>query len=112
MRYGVKLTPAALQDAREIAAYIAEHRGRDEAEDFFTSLLDCVDSLASFPDRGSRPRELMDAGQCGFRQTLLGRYRIVYSVLPGAVSIPLIADGRRDMQALLHARIVSPHATT
>ena len=42
-----------------------------------------------------------------FRQILLPPYRLIYRVMDGTVFILLIADGRRDVQALLERRLLS-----
>ena len=62
--------------------------------------------LERFPHRGAIPAELERLGIGDFRQTLLAPYRIVYRVVADSVYIMLIADGRRDLQALLERRLL------
>lgn len=103
----VDLSPAASADLLEIASYIAARRGRDAGDAFLDQVIEHVAMLERFPLRGSMPRELADHGIAGFRQINWGKYRIVYAVPDGRVVILLIADGRRDMAALLRARLLT-----
>jgi len=48
----------------------------------------------------------LDLGIRDYRQTWFKPYRVVYRVLERRVVIYLIADGRRDMQALLQRRLL------
>jgi len=70
-------------------------------------LLEVVDSLRQFPDRGSYPLELADIGIHDFRQAVSSPYRIIYRVMGRKVVILIIADGRRDMQSLLSRRLLA-----
>jgi toxin ParE1/3/4 len=53
------------------------------------------------------PKELETLGIREFRQILLGQYRIIYRVIAKKVFILIIADGRRDMRALLERRLLN-----
>ena len=107
MRYDVELTSAAERDLNEIYAYIAEFDSLARADRVLTLLLEAVDSLRRFPDRGSYPLELADIGIHDFRQTVSSPYRIIYRVMGRKVVILIIADGRRDMQSLLARRLLA-----
>lgn len=69
-------------------------------------LLKASDSLADFPERGSQPRELLRLGIREYRQTSFKPYRMIYRIIGKTVYIYLIADGRRNMQALLERRLL------
>lgn len=63
-------------------------------------------SLAEHPHRGSYPEELLDIGIREYREIFFKPYRIIYRVLEQNVHVLVIADGRRDMRALLERRLL------
>jgi toxin ParE1/3/4 len=64
------------------------------------------DSLASFPERGSPPRELLALGINEYRQIVSPPYRIIHYISDRCVIVVPIADGRRDMRSLLALRLL------
>jgi len=104
--HAVFLTKGAQNDLETLHAYIAAHRSASEAEQLVDALFDVIDSLERFPMRGPVPQELHILGVDTFRQRLLPPYRLIYEVNDDKVYISVIADGRRDMQALLEQRIL------
>jgi toxin ParE1/3/4 len=94
----VVLTEDAAQDLQEIYDYIADHvLERIEA---------VLDGLARFPQRGAFTKELLAIGMREYRETYFKPYRVIDRVIGQRVYVYLIADGRRDMQALLHKRML------
>jgi toxin ParE1/3/4 len=69
-------------------------------------LMQVVQSLSRFPERGSYPKELVSLGIKEYRQTAFKPYCVIYRVLGKQVVIYLIADGRRDMQSVLARRLL------
>lgn len=105
-RFEVELTQGAEDDLEAIHAYLAEHRSMDAAESLLYAFLEKISTLERYPDRGSVPKELEALGVREFRQILLDPYRLIYRVISSKVVILVIADGRRDMQALLERRLL------
>jgi toxin ParE1/3/4 len=105
-RYAVTLTEQALLDLDDIARYIALHDAPEKADYVGRQLDEAFASLATFPERGSHPRELLDLGIREFRQVRFKPYRIIYRVYEREVVVLVVADGRRDMQALLARRLL------
>ncbi len=105
-RYRVTLTEQALLDLDDIARYIALRDLPEKAEHVANRIEEALASLASLPDRGPYPRELMTMGNRSFREFHFKPYRIVYRVYEREVVVFLIADGRRDMRALLARRLL------
>jgi toxin ParE1/3/4 len=103
----VLLTASAERDLAEIVDYIAQFDSPANANRVLDRLLEAAESLATFPERGSHPRELLALGIREYRQIFFKPYRLIYRVLPDGVFVYLIVDGRRDMQALLQRRLVS-----
>lgn len=106
-RYAVRLTHAALADLDAIGDHLAQHRGLDEAEALIERLRAHVRLLERFPFRGPVPKELEDVGREDIRQTVLGRHRIFYRVGDSEVFVFMFIDGRRDVDALLAARMLA-----
>lgn len=106
-RYEVFLTEGAEQDFESIHDYIAEFDSPGRADHVLDQILAAAERLASFPERGSHPKELLALGMREYRQTALKPYRVIYRVIGTRVYIYLIADGRRDMPALLARRLLS-----
>lgn len=106
-RYEVLLTQGAEQDLESIHDYVAEFDCVENANYVLDQLMEVVERLAQFPERGSYPKELVALGIKEYRQTAFKPYRVIYRVLGSQVVIYLIVDGRRDMQSVLAHRFLS-----
>ncbi len=106
MPYEVLLTAGAQRDLEAIYDYIAETDGQARANHVLDRLLEVSKRLAEFPERGAYPKELLALGIREYRQLFFQPYRLIYRVIGQQVFITLIADGRRDMQALLARRLL------
>lgn len=105
-RFDVLLTEGAEQDLESIYDYIAEFDSVTSANYVLDALMEVVEGLSSFPERGSYPKELVGLGIKEYRQTFFKPYRLIYRVTGNEVIIYLIADGRRDMQSVLARRLL------
>lgn len=105
-RFEVLLTDDATRDLEGIFDYIAEHDDPSKAGHVLGRIEEVVESLATFPERGSRPKELLSLGLRDYRQAFLKPYRVIYRVVGRCVHVYLIVDGRRDMQGLLARRLL------
>ncbi len=85
-------SPAALDDADEIAAYIARD-SPDQAALFVARLSESTDRLAEFPESG---RVVPEIARASCREVLVGVYRIMYRLEGDAVWITGIVHGARD----------------
>jgi toxin ParE1/3/4 len=105
-RYAVELTEHALLDLDDIATYITSRDGAARAEHVARGIEKVYASLTLFPSRGAYVRELLETGNRDFREVHFKPYRIIYRVYASKVVVFLIADGRRDMQALVTSRVL------
>ena len=105
--FEVRMTADAVRDLEEIFDWIARHDGPARAQHVLDRIQEALDALKPFPERGSRPAELLALGIREYRETFFKPYRIVYHVDGARVFISLIADGRRDMQSLLARRLLA-----
>ncbi|WP_070153019.1 type II toxin-antitoxin system RelE/ParE family toxin [Sphingobium phenoxybenzoativorans] len=104
--FEVFLTQGAEDDLEALHTYVAATRSSDEADGLLDALLEKIMHLESFPLRGHVPPELEALGIQDFREISLPPYRLIYRVIGSQVMISLIADARRNMQALLERRIL------
>ena len=105
-KFEVLLTDGAEQDLEAIHDSISEFDCIASANYVLDELMEVVDSLSRFPERGSYPKELVSLGIKEYRQTFFKPYRVIYRVTGSHVIIYLIADGRRDMQSVLARRLL------
>jgi toxin ParE1/3/4 len=110
MRYEVLLTAGAARDLEAIHEYIAEHDSPARADYVLDRLAEVVLRLATLPERGGYPRELVALGNREYRQVFFKPFRVIYRVSSRQVLVYLIADGRRDLQSLLARRLLDPGA--
>ncbi len=105
-RYRVQLTRGSKADLRSIETYLEGNSGKTVADSFLREMLDTVDRLATFPDRGSIPIEVESLNFKNIRQLSRRPYRIIYQVVNDKVNILMIVDGRRDIEPLLMRRLL------
>lgn len=105
-KYTVVIDAGAERDLEEIVDYIAEHESIDRAIDIGARIENSIAGLATFPNRGAHPKELVEYGNRDFREIYFKPYRILYRVVRSEVIVVLIADGRRDMHSLLDRRLL------
>jgi toxin ParE1/3/4 len=108
MKYPVLLTAGAEADLESIYAYVCNFDSPARAEQLLDRLATAAQSLAEDPARGSVPRELQALGVTDYRQVFFKPYRLIYRVEERRVLVYLVADGRRDFQALLAERLLRP----
>ena len=107
MRREVLLTADAVRDLEEIGEWLGAHDAPAKAAHVLERIEAAVLALAQFPERGARPKELLELGIHEYRETFFKPYRIIYRVMERRVFVYLIADGRRDMQSLLARRLLA-----
>ena len=106
MPFLVQLTDDAARDLEEICDYIEQHDASGKADHVLEQIERAFSSLSNHPDRGRHPKELLDIGIREYREIFFKPYRIIYRVMGKNVYVLVIADGRRDMQALLQRRLL------
>ena len=106
MRFSVLLTDDAARDLQELCEYIASHDAPGKADRVLDRIEKAFNSLSKSPKRGTYPKELLALGIRDYREIHYKPYRIIYRIIENSVYVLLIADGRRDMQALLQRRLL------
>lgn len=105
-RAEVFFTAGAERDLQELYDFVAAHDSVAQAERLLDRIEALVADLATSPDRGAHPRELLALGIRGYRQVFFKPYRVIYRHTDAKVIIYLVADGRRDMGTLLARRLL------
>jgi toxin ParE1/3/4 len=105
MQYEVLLTGHAGHDLGELYSYIAGHDSPGNAAHVLDRVEKALQSLSTFPERDSHPKELLALGIREYRQTFFKPYRLIYRIVEHKFYVYLIVDGRRDIQALLARRL-------
>ena len=106
-RCEVLLTRGAEQDLQEIHQYLLQAESPARADAVFERVVAALERLQRTPERGACPPELLALGIREYRQLVLKPRRIIYRVVGSAVYVYLVADSRRDMQALLSRRLLA-----
>jgi len=106
MSFQVFLTDDAVYDLEDLYDYISSHDSPEKADYVLDKIEEAFSSLADNPERGAYPNELLDIGLREHREIYFKPYRIIYRIISQHVYIMVIADGRRDMQALLQRRLL------
>lgn len=109
--YKVEIEAAALADLRAIALHMADNSSSNVADEFVAKIIGRINLLETFPLRGSQPKELGNHNPDHYLQIVSGQHRIFYRVRGRVVIISLIVDGRRDLQAILGARLLDDQTT-
>lgn len=105
--YLVELTLPAQKDLRDIFDHVRRRHGIHAAGSTLDEILEAISALEVFPFRGAIPPELEGLGSSRFRQIWSGQSRLIYRISDHQVVVMLIADGRRDLSALLERRMLN-----
>ncbi|MFO1082400.1 MAG: type II toxin-antitoxin system RelE/ParE family toxin [Reyranellaceae bacterium] len=105
-RHPVAIEAGAEADLEEIVTFIVGRESIERALAVATQIEQAIGRLASFPERGPHPRELLEHGVRDYREVIWKPYRILYRMAGETVVVVLIADGRRDMRGLLARRLL------
>ena len=106
MRYKVNLVIDAETDLFDIYLYVARNDSPGKADSLLNNLEKTILRLEATPMRGSYPPELEHIGVLEFREIFFKPYRIIYQVSKSNVYVHCVIDGRRDLQDLLHSRLL------
>ena len=87
MKYKIQYSPEALNDLDEIWEYILVELGNPEAaENVVLKMLDAIDTLEDFPERGA-PLSSVAEVESDYRFVLSGNYMAFYRVVENLVQV-------------------------
>jgi toxin ParE1/3/4 len=107
MSFSVHFGIKARNDLRGIHAYISKNDSQENADYVAREIVRAALTLRDFPERGTYPPELLANRNKTYRQLFFKPYRIPYRIRRNIVYIAVIADGRRNMKALLMSRLAN-----
>ena len=107
MSFKVELTRSGVVDLEDIVDWISREDSVEKALHVLEEIEARTTSLSKLPERDSVPPELRNLGIDKYREIFFKPYRILYHVKDQRVIVNLIADGRRDMSALLQRRLIA-----
>jgi toxin ParE1/3/4 len=100
-----RILPTARIGIDEVRSYVVRTFGWETWQQTSAHLQETIHHLRQFPESGHVPAELEGFADERFREAISGKNRIIYQVQDGTLYVHLVADTRRDLQALLQ-RIV------
>lgn len=106
MSFAVLLIDDAAHDLDELYDHIARQYAPEKADYVLEEIEKAFARLSEFPERGAYPKELLALGIREYREIFFKPYRIIYRIMDKNVYVPLIVDGRRNMQTLLQRRLL------
>ena len=106
MAYRVVLVEDAERDIEDIHSYIVLNDSVERADRVLDALEELCNSLTELPQRGHVPKELRDLGITQYREVHYKPYRVIYQIIGDEVVVHCVIDGRRDMESLLHRRLL------
>lgn len=106
VKFKVNFTASAEEDLFEIYKYVYLNDSEEKAGNLFAKLQEKCLSLQEYPHRGHLSAELSLLGIDDFLELTIKPYRIIYQIIEDIVFVHCILDGRRDMQRLLHERLM------
>lgn len=106
MPFQVFLTAEATRDLEELYHYLIGQETLAKADYVLRKIEKALESPSESPKRGAYPKELLSMGIHDYREIFFKPYRLIYRTIGQRVYIYLVADGRRDMQALLQRRLL------
>lgn len=106
MTFDVFLATDAESDITDLYEYIFYNDSPAKARYVYDRLKDIVNNLKSNPERGHTSKELALIGVYEYLEIYFKPYRIIYRVQKKEVVIHCVLDGRRDLEDVLHKRLL------
>jgi toxin ParE1/3/4 len=103
-RFAVRRARTAVDDLPSILDDVAEADGVGAAEPLYDRIAREVASLETMPFRCRVVPELEAEGLDGYREVLVGPFRLMFAVRGREIVLLTALDGRRDLGELLIAR--------
>ena len=103
-RFIVRWTQTAVDDLLSIIDYVVDRDGTEAAERLYGQITRVVAGLETMPLRCRVVPELQAEGIDGYREVLVGPYRLLLTVRGSEVVLLTVLDGRRDLGELLIER--------
>jgi toxin ParE1/3/4 len=106
MSFDIFLAFDAERDIIEIYEYIYHKDSPEKADYVYSKLKESINNLSNNPERGHPPKELEKIGIKEYLEIYFKPYRIIYQIVNKEIHVHCVLDGRRDLEDLLHKRLL------
>jgi len=106
MTLRVVILQGAEADLHELRHYLLRRFGVAHWRESKEAIAQALARIASHPQAGKLPDELLALNLSQYRQVLTGMNRIIYELRGDMAYVHVICDVRRDLRALLLRRIL------
>jgi toxin ParE1/3/4 len=96
----------AERDIIDIYEYIYYNDTPEKADYVYRKLKEKINNLSTHPERGHPPKEFEKIGIKEYLEIYFKPYRIIYQIVNKEISVHCVLDGRRDLEDLLHKRLL------
>ena len=106
MTYRVVILQFAKNDLKELKSYLTRQFSTSTWQQTYELLKQALCRLETQPYAGSMPEEIEKLNLTQYRQVICAMNRIIYEVRDKTLYIHIIADTRRNLQALLLKNLI------
>lgn len=106
MSVRVVVLRGAEADLRELRRYVEHRFGSKAWMQSLKALRAAMGRIATHPEAGRVPDELVPLGLPQYRQVMAGANRVIYERRGERAYVHLVCDARRDLKAVLMRRLV------
>ncbi|GAA0418236.1 MULTISPECIES: type II toxin-antitoxin system RelE/ParE family toxin [Pseudomonas] len=102
----VVILHSAKNDLKDIKSYLIRQFSASTWQQTYEALKQAIRHLETQPYAGSIPEEIEQLNLSQYRQVISGMNRIIYEIRDQTVYIHIIADTRKNLQALLLKKLM------
>jgi toxin ParE1/3/4 len=106
MSFDIFLAIDAERDIIAIYEYIYYNDTSEKADYVYGKLKETINNLSTNPERGHPPKEFEKIGIKEYLEIYSKPYRIIYQIANKEIYVHCVLDGRRDLEDLLHKRLL------
>lgn len=106
MTFRVVILHSAKKDLKDIKSYLIRQFSASTWQTTFEALKHAMRRLETQPYAGSIPEEIERLNMSQYRQVVSGMNRIIYEIREQTVYIHIIADTRKNLQAVLLKNLI------
>lgn len=106
MTFRVVILHSAKNDLKDIKSYLIREFSASTWQTSFEALKQAMRRLETQPYAGSIPEEIERLTMSQYRQVVSGMNRIIYEIREQTIYVHIIADTRKNLQALLLKNLI------
>ncbi len=107
MKFPVLILESAQADYKKMKKEVVRQFGSEVWITLHNDFQKTIKRISEYPLSGSAVEELEEVGSGRYRQTYVGKNRIVYEVKAEAVYVHIFTNTRRDLMSILQDRLLS-----